>query len=269
MRIQVASDLHLELLPEDLGAGLLIAPHPDAELLILAGDIHNGVEAIRYFRDWPVPVLYVPGNHEFYGQTWEDVRVRLRNETSDTSIQILDNDVHIIDGVRFLGTTLWTDFAIDRARPAPSAMELAGTYLKDFFEIRTRSAETPNGLITPAMILADHLTSRAWLEDQLQTEFAGKTVVITHHAPHRLSVHRKYVGHPLTPAFASDLSDLMHRTDLWIHGHAHDSFDYQVGRCRVVSNPAGYPLNRRGSLSGLESLQLENPGYQASYLVET
>ena len=100
------------------------------------------------------------------------------------------------------------------------------------------------------------------------SDFAGKTVVISHHAPHRLSVHRKYVGHPLTPAFASDLSDLMHRTDLWIHGHAHDSFDYWAGRCRVVSNPAGYSLNRRGNLSGRESLHLENVGYQASYLVE-
>lgn len=268
MRIQVASDLHLELLPEDLGAGLLVEPHPDAELLVLAGDIHTGVEAVRYFRDWPVPVLYVPGNHEFYGQTWEDVVATLREAASGTSIQILDNDVHIIDGVRFLGTTLWTDFAIDRARPAPSAMELAGTYLKDFFEIRARSSDAPNGLITPAMILADHQVSRAWLEGQLRTEFIGKTAVITHHAPHRLSVHRKYVGHPLTPAFASDLSDLMQRTDLWIHGHAHDSFDYQVGRCRVVSNPAGYSLNRRGSLSGRESLQLENPSYQSSYLVE-
>jgi len=138
LRIQVASDLHLELLPEDLGAGLLVDPHPDAELLILAGDIHNGVEAIRYFRNWPVPVLYVLGNHEFYGQLWEDVRERLREKASDTSIQILDNDTHVIGDVRFLGTTLWTDFAIDRARPASSAMELAGAYLKDFFEVRIR-----------------------------------------------------------------------------------------------------------------------------------
>lgn len=268
MRIQVASDLHLELLPADLGAGLLVDRHPHAELLILAGDIHTGVEAIRYFRDWPVPVLYVPGNHEFYGQTWEQVRATLQEAASGTSIQILGNDVHIIDGVRFLGTTLWTDYGIDRARSAPSAMELAGNYLKDFFEIRTRSSEAPNGLITPAMILADHQASRAWLEGQLRSEFDGKTVVISHRAPHRLSVHRKYVGHPLTPAFASDLSGLMHRSDLWIHGHTHDSFDYQVGRCRVVSNPAGYSLNRRGSLSGRESLQLENPSYQSSYLVE-
>ncbi len=267
MRIQVASDLHLELLPEDLRVELLVDPHPDAELLILAGDIHTGVEAIRHFRNWPVPVLYVAGNHEFYGQTWEDVRASLREATAGTSIQILDNDACVIGGVRFLGTTLWTDFAVDSARPAPSAMELAGTYLKDFFEIHTRSAEASTGRITPALMLADHLASRTWLEGELRREFIGKTVVISHHAPHRLSVHRKYVGHPLTPAFASDLSELMYRTDLWIHGHAHDSFDYQVGRCRVVSNPAGYSLSPRCRLSGRESLQLENPGYQASYLV--
>jgi len=70
VKIQVASDLHLELLPQDYGIQRLLVPHPQADILVLAGDIHNGTKAIKLFRDWAVPVLYVAGNHEFYGQVW-------------------------------------------------------------------------------------------------------------------------------------------------------------------------------------------------------
>lgn len=268
MKVQVSSDLHLELLPEDLSVEVLIEPHPEADVLVLAGDIHTGVNAIQYFRDWPVPVLYVPGNHEFYGQVWEVARAALRQAAEGTSIRVLDNDVLHIDGVRFLGTTLWTDYAVDRGRPAASAMELAGSYLKDHFEIRSLAGDGTKEFITPAQMRQDHQASRSWLEGELALDFPGKTVVISHHAPHRLSVHRKYVGHPLTPAFASDLSDLMHQADLWIHGHAHDSFNYQVGRCKVISNPAGYVLNRNEFVSGRGELRLENPDYERRQLLD-
>lgn len=267
MKVQVSSDLHLELLPEGLGVDVLIEPHPKADVLILAGDIHTGVNAIQHFRDWPVPVLYVPGNHEFYGQAWEMARAALKQAAEGTSIRVLDNDALHIGGVRFLGATLWTDYAVDRGRPAASAMELAGSYLKDHFEIRSLEGDGAKKFITPAQMRQDHQASRSWLEGELEQDFPGKTVVISHHAPHRLSIHRKYVGHPLTPAFASDLSDLMHQADLWIHGHAHDSFNYQVGRCKVVSNPAGYVLNRNEIASSQGELRLENPDYERCHLL--
>ncbi len=261
MKIQVASDLHLELLPADWGARHLLAPHPDADLLVLAGDVHRGAQAIECFKDWPVPVLYVPGNHEFYGQIWEEARHKLQESAAGTAVRVLDNDSYQVGDARFLGTTLWTDFEIDRARPAASSMRLAATGLNDFFQIRSQRGDPTSGLLTPELLLEDHRASRSWLNSQLKVPFQGRTVVITHHAPHRLSVHRKYVGDPLTPAFASDLTDLLHQTDLWIHGHTHDSFDYKLGRCRVVSNPAGYALNRKSSLQSAADLKLENPAF--------
>lgn len=77
LRIQLASDLHLELFEVSFPGERLIAPAPDADLLVLAGDVANGIRAIELFADWPVPVLYVAGNHEYYGLSWESTRVDL------------------------------------------------------------------------------------------------------------------------------------------------------------------------------------------------
>ncbi len=92
-------------------------------------------------------------------------------------------------------------------------------------------------------------------------------MVVTHHAPHRLSVHPRYIGNPLNAAFVSDLSDLMPGVDLWLHGHVHDSFDYQVGCCRVVANPAGYVLNR-GTAIDPSDYVFENESFDRNLLVE-
>lgn len=91
--------------------------------------------------------------------------------------------------------------------------------------------------------LADHERSRSWLERELAKPFAGKTVVVTHHGPHPLSIAPRFVGNALNAGFVSDLTPLMAGADLWLHGHVHDSFDYRVGACRVVANPAGYAMN--------------------------
>ncbi len=267
MKIQVASDLHLELLPQDYGIQRLLVPHPQADILVLAGDIHNGTKAIKLFRNWPVPVLYVAGNHEFYGQVWEDTRRDLQEACAGTAVQFLDNAAVEIGNVRFLGTTLWTDFAIDRSRPPASAMELAGASLRDFFQILSRQDDSRPVPITPGQLLADHQVARDWLQERLNAPFEGKTVVITHHAPHRLSVHRRFVGDPLTPAFASDLTELLGHADLWLHGHAHDGFDYRVGKCRVVSNPAGYSLTSKAGIEANDEFRLENGSYEPSCLL--
>ncbi len=109
----------------------------------------------------------------------------------------------------------------------------------------------------PQDTLNDHLASRAWLADELERPFDGLTVVITHHAPHVLSIHPRHAGSALNAGFASDLTRLLHKADLWLHGHVHDSFDYRIGKCRVVANPAGYCLNRK-SVSEASEVELEN-----------
>ena len=123
-------------------------------------------------------------------------------------------------------------------------------------------ASNKNAVISLAQrALAEHELSRAWLQRELVKHYDGKTVVISHHGPHPLSVHPRYIGEALNAAFVSNLSELLPKADLWIHGHVHDSFDYRVHGCRVIANPAGYTLNRN-SVGSAKELVFENKAFQ-------
>lgn len=261
MQIQFASDLHLEFLEQRFPQARLVEPVPDADLLVLAGDIHNGVKGIQAFADWPVPVVYIAGNHEFYDHDWASTRDQLRTACAGTRVRFLDNDVLGFDGVRILGCTLWTDFRL-QARPQPLAMAAVERGLMDYHAIRTAS-----GPLRAPHTLADHERSCAWLAGELARPFGGKTVVVTHHGPHPQSIHPRFAGNPLNPGFVSDLTPLLGPTDLWIHGHTHDSFDYPVGRCRVLANPAGYILNRAAATAPPDFV-FENGRFDARRVVE-
>ena len=238
MKIQLASDLHLEFLGQRAQQVRMIEPAPDADLLVLAGDIHQGTQAVEVFADWPVPVLYLAGNHEFYGYIWERTRADLRSACAGTNVTFLDNGVVELDGVRLLGCTLWTDFRLPGATQARHMREVERG-LNDYRLIRTHA-----GTLRAQDTLADHERSRGWLERELAKPFAGKTVVVTHHGPHPQSIAPRFVGNALNAGFVSDLTPLMAGVDLWMHGHVHNSLEYRVGGCRVVANPAGYVLNR-------------------------
>jgi len=140
-------------------------------------------------------------------------------------------------------------------------------------EIRIRDhsvIKTQEGRFTAAHALGDHKTSRAWLERELAAPFDGKTIVISHHAPHPLSVHPRYLAaHTLATnaAFASDLTPLLQRADIWCHGHVHNSFDYLVGRCRVVTNPLGY-ANNRHEADAVANLEFENAHFNWACVIE-
>jgi hypothetical protein len=92
-------------------------------------------------------------------------------------------------------------------------------------------------------------------------------VVLTHHAPHPDSIHARFAGSPVNGAFVSDLTELVAQADLWLHGHVHDSFDYRVGRCRVVANPRGYAQNRNDAGS-IDELVFENPAFQRQLVID-
>jgi predicted phosphodiesterase len=260
MRLQIASDLHLELLERKVPHARLIAPAPGADLLVLAGDIHNGVKGIEAFADWPVPVVYLAGNHEFYDRDWELTRRDLSAACARTQVTFRDNGSLEFEAVRILGCTLWTDFRLGGAAQA-QAMKAAERGLTDYRVIRTAS-----GPARAQQTLADHQASRAWLEAELARPFDGKTVVVTHHGPHPLSIHPRFAGNPLNAGFVSDLTPMLGAADLWLHGHTHDSSDYQVGRCRVVANPAGYVLNRAATTE-LE-VRVENGKFDPMLIVD-
>ncbi len=230
MKIHILNDLHIEF--EDFEP--LVT---DADVVVLAGDIGVGMEGLRWAKDhFPDrPVIYVPGNHEFYHHDIALVE-ELKAQAPD-NIHVLNDDQVIIDGVRFLGSILWTDFALFGEADKFFAMQQARQRMTDFSIIQNHGQQ-----FTPEDAIRLHTSSRDWLGAMLAEPFAGKTVVVTHHAPSSQSVHPRYSGDLMTPAFASNLETLMDggRTALWVHGHMHDSFDYEIYDTRVACNPRGY-----------------------------
>ena len=261
MKLQIASDLHLEFMQDLFPGERLISPAVDADILVLAGDIANGTRAIELFKYWPVPVLYLAGNHEFYATDFVKTRVALNEAAAGTPVTFLDNDTIDFGGVRFLGTTLWTDYRLELNRTQRQLMENAELRINDHYQIHVGDAK-----FTAQQALDEHELSRAWLEQELNKHYDGKTVVISHHGPHPLSVHPRYIGEALNAAFVSNLSELLPKADLWIHGHVHDSFDYSILGCRVVANPAGYARNRH-SVSDAKELVFENNAFQWACVV--
>ncbi|MDM0071086.1 metallophosphoesterase [Variovorax sp. J31P207] len=283
VRIQIVSDLHLELLTSRIRVGWHGIPaSPAADLLVLAGDIGSIDDVLRMFGRWPVPVLYVLGNHEFYHQEMTALRRHARSLAQGTSVLILDNDEvgpvqflkfsnwyeprkERLAGLRAFGATLWTDYdyadGVAMQDWRQMRMGEAGRRLNDH-----RLISFGESVFKPGHALAEHQASVGWLADALSTPFDGRTVVITHHGPHAKSVHPRFRGDLLNCAFVSDLSSLLARADLWVHGHVHDSFDYQVRGCRVVANPRGYPRNA-GLVEKPEELIFENPWFDPSLVV--
>jgi hypothetical protein len=140
-------------------------------------------------------------------------------------------------------------------------------YVLDFRAIRWG----PNGLFTPQRSIELHREARAFLEERLARPFAGKTVVVTHHAPHAGSLHPRWADQLTSAAFISDLSPLLGKADLWIHGHTHDSFDYTVNGTRVIANPMGYRTSnwrdaRDGSVPAW--VKYENEGFDPALTVQ-
>ena len=235
MKLNVLSDLHLSL-------GALDPPDNDADVVVLAGDIARPREAIAWASALRKRVLYVAGNHEVYGSTIDATLDALRVLSEGTQVRLLDDEALVVDGVRFLGSTLWTDFALFGEHRRAAVMHEAARFMRDFTRIRVGDA--PDALFTPEHCAARFERHARWLEQELARPFDGPTVVITHHAPSRRSVHPRFDGSPLNACFVSDLEPLLDgRANLWIHGHTHDSFDYVAGGTRVVCNPRGYAKN--------------------------
>ena len=232
MRIRILSDLHVDLGRVDL-------PQVEADVTVLAGDVRPGKAALTWIREnFPEkPVVYVLGNHEFYGGAVPKLIEDCRRLCANTNIRVLENDTLIIDGVRFLGCTLWTDFCL-LGDPALAGRE-AAMVMNDYRFIR-RSPVFRR--LTGRDTAEFHARSRRWLTERLNLAATLPTVIVTHHAPSARSLHPEEAGDLLSAAYASDLDDFIAatRAPLWIHGHIHRSNDYCIGTTRVISNPRGY-----------------------------
>lgn len=234
MRLRVLSDLHHEHFP----TGRRELPPVPADVVVLAGDIHEHLQGLHWAREeFPdSEVIYVAGNHEFYHSDLPDLTQAMRNLARALDIHFLEKDAVVLGGVRFLGATLWTDFQLYGTRAEALAKEQARLLMPDFSTIDHFTQP-----FTPEMSQAFCRATCEWLDAELGQPFAGRTVIVTHHAPSARSIPAEYVGDALSPAFASNLEDLAERCDLWIHGHVHECLDYRIGNARIIANPGAYP----------------------------
>jgi predicted phosphodiesterase len=253
MKLHILSDLHL-------GQAPFAVPSTDADAVVLAGDVARPAEAIGWASRLGKPVLYVPGNHEFYGGSIVGTLRRLKELCQGTQVRVLDDEEVVLAGVRFLGSTLWTDFGLfEDGEARADAMAAGARFMRDFSRIF--ADEGMQELFTPEASTRLFARHAAWLADRLAQPHDGPTVVITHHAPSPGSIHARFEGSPINACFVSKLEHLLEgsRVQLWIHGHTHDSFDYRVNGTRVVCNPRGYARD------GVN----ENASFQPDLVIET
>jgi len=230
MKIQILSDLHIEF-------GEFEYEDTGSDVVIFAGDIGVGLEGLNWIKSLNIdkPVIYVLGNHEYYHH--EIGLVKEIKSCAQENIHVLNDDVIEIGGVRFLGSTLWTDFLLFGETDKYYSVQHAKKGMADFEVIKLKGKR-----FSPEDSIQLHEKSRDWLKCMLSIPFEGKTVVVTHHLPSEKSVPPRFSKDMLTPAFASNLEELMDegRVALWIHGHTHDAYDYEIYGTRIVCNPRGY-----------------------------
>jgi predicted phosphodiesterase len=273
MKIQLLSDLHLEANPT-----FVPVPAPDADVLVLAGDIgsyqtHSALTAagdtdfgLKRFsprHGWPTPVLFVPGNHEYDGMDFDQAHARLQDSCDRLGITWLEREVVTLGSVRFVGTTLWADFdalgpLAGQTLPDPASTQFPAHFnhpnnpytrqLKardkafraaNYYLRKTGSTRAGEPWLAEPM-RAQALLCQDWLSQALSVPFDGATVVVTHFAPSLRSADPRYGQVPGTAGFCNALDHLLPRAQLWLHGHLHCPSDYTHSGCRVVANPLGY-----------------------------
>ena len=330
MKIHILSDIHLESGPYAL------PPDLEYDVIVASGDIGEDLLGIEWLRTLSKPVLYVAGNHEFYRlhcrdqKDMADCLTDIRTAAAGTNVAVLQNQSTVVDGIRFLGTTLWTNYG----NLHPSLIECASevmtdhrcTYARQWFAVpeyqqryrelyrriyegkvglyrqvhgknfesrlqslwpkyeRQAEFEIERGMFTPILAYNFHVEALVWLTSQLETPFAGKTVVVTHHQPSYQSLIHARVDDTILidrtfwpglteysvdlakiASYASDLDALLEKyrnvISLWVAGHLHVKLDYVRNGVRIVSNP-------RGHLSAWNLFQGDGEGFDSRSVVE-
>jgi predicted phosphodiesterase len=234
MRFALYSDLHLEFAPWD-------PPALDVDLVVLAGDISSHTHGLTWASSaFEQPIVYVAGNHEYYDEHLGLLAELQRPHWEHAGVHFLERQSIEIGGVRFLGCTLWSGFDLHGADKVDAFMAAARNHINDYWMIRAKSGKRFDPRDTQKL----HRADVRWLDAELSKSFDGKTVVVTHFAPHSSCVAPMHQGSDVSPYFVSDLAWLMkkHRIDIWCYGHTHTNIDFVAENgCRVISNQRGYP----------------------------
>lgn len=266
MKVQILSDLHNEFLEgraQSRGdfnyktwTGNI--PQTDADIIVLAGDIDIGARGIK----WAVEesnrldkkIIYVSGNHEYYSREYFTNLKNMRDAANDSNVYFLENNEIQIDGIRILGSTLWTDYNVVPGLDTYLVMKECGHALNDHRVIRIAG---DNEYFSPKDARRIHIESVNWLKSKLNEDTDCRaTLVVTHHGPSELCQHIKYPVSPISAAFHSDLTQLVEKADCWVYGHTHSNLDVMVGKCRLVSNQSGYPREDVPDFNSIKIVEL-------------
>ncbi|KHK66440.1 metallophosphoesterase [Pseudomonas frederiksbergensis] len=236
MKIQIYSDLHLEF-------SAFEPPATDADLVVLAGDIGVLARGVKWANaTFARPVIYCSGNHEFYKGNLDRTLAKM-SDLAAPHVHVMENQVRVFGSTRFLVATGWTDFT--STGDLVAATMTCAREMNDFRMIRTTAAYRR---IRPADLIEKNRATYAWLDEQLSQPFPGATVVVTHHAPIEEVAGEKQDGH-VSAAYFNRWYDLIPKANVWIFGHTHRAIDINLGGCRFVSNPRGYPQEATGFIS--------------------
>lgn len=248
MKLQIASDIHLEHNPCTIPVL--------GDVVVLAGDLHAGCRGIEWAKRHfdGRPVCYVSGNHELYGHVYPDFIDEMRNAAAGSNVHFLEQDECILDGVRFLGATCWTDFTLLGYSRQADCADAAKDGLNDFVYIEKGGGH----LLRPEDVAAVCRSTIAWLHERLTEKHDGPTVVILHHAPSIFCTEPKFrSNNMLAAAFCNNLEGMIRefQPTLVISGHTHFCCDFHIGSTRLVSNQRGYTDG-------------EVPGFDPAFCVE-
>jgi predicted phosphodiesterase len=257
----IVSDLHTEYWKEDAFAtvGKLIQDRlKDADLILLPGDIGSGDGAVdaahRLFPD--KDVCFVAGNHEFYGKSHSETIAEIEAAAAHVPhVNFLNRSTYIGHGIRVLGATLWTDFALFGNAVLSMTQASIRTFHKngfttpfpDFYYILAEKGfvdpkDLADWYVSPENLLEWHKRDREWLLQELDTPFDGPTVVMTHHAPVSFALRKIFENDVTSPCFASRMENILLYKDpaavVW--GHTHYAVDVVHGNTKFVSNQIGY-----------------------------
>lgn len=246
MKIHILSDLHLEF-------GPFTFPNIKSDIVVLAGDVHTKLNGIRWIKKTitKTPVIYIMGNHEFYGQKYPRLIEKIKDEAKGTNIHVLENEFVEIDGYRFFGATLWTDMALITE---PQIASYEALRMNDYKKIRVLPSYRK---LSPKNTISFHYKSVSALKKFLANGNPETSIVVTHHAPSLLSLPEKRREELISSAYASNLDSLItkYNPKLWIHGHIHHSQNYLIGQTQIISNPRAY-------------IDEENPNFNPKLVME-
>jgi len=256
--IQYASDLHLEFRGAVAWPTLL---RPVAPILVLAGDLGNPqCQEYRNFLHWSsrnwAHVIVIAGNHELYNKkhasAWKHIAAELISTRDErlaaceevskafTNVHFLQQKRVDINGIAFLGCTLWTDLS----SPTDASTAIQGMNDYNYISIKEKQKATP------ADTTKWHQEDRAWLSTELSAcnEMGTPAVVVTHHVPSRRLISPRFQHSPLNCCFAAaDCEDLIQApVRAWIYGHTHQAATQSLNNVQMVVNPAGYPGETTG-----------------------